>query len=540
VLDVLIRGGRVIDGAGNPWFSADVGLVGDRIAAVGRLADEPAARVIDADGLVVCPGFVDMHTHSDLQLLANPAHEAKVCQGVTLEVLGQDGLSYAPVTDDVLEQLRRQLAGWNDDPPGFDWSWRSVGEYLDRLDEGIAVNAAYLVPHGTLRLCVVGADNRPPTADELAEMRRLLAEGLEQGAVGLSSGLTYTPGMYADDDELVALCEVLRDHGGFYCPHHRNYGLHALEAYADCVEIARRAGVPLHLAHAHLGYEVNKGRAPELLAIVDEARADGVDVTMDTYPYLAGATYLHAFLPSWVHEGGTTATLERLRDPELRERLRIEVEVEGCDGFHDIPMDWGIIVISGARRPDSRRWLGRSVADAAAEAEARPIDFVCDLLVEEELGVSCIAHIGNEENVRTIMTHPAHTGGSDGILIGERPHPRSYGTFPRYLAVYVRELGILTLEQAVRKLTSLPAQRVGFPDRGLLRPGLAADVVCFDPDAVRDTATYEEPRRLPEGIPYVIVNGRFAVDEGRRTDELTGQALRASARCGSSRARPAA
>jgi N-acyl-D-amino-acid deacylase len=540
VLDVLIRGGRVIDGAGNPWFSADVGLVGDRIAAVGRLADEPAARVIDADGLVVCPGFVDMHTHSDLQLLANPAHEAKVCQGVTLEVLGQDGLSYAPVTDDVLEQLRRQLAGWNDDPPGFDWSWRSVGEYLDRLDEGIAVNAAYLVPHGTLRLCVVGADNRPPTADELAEMRRLLAEGLEQGAVGLSSGLTYTPGMYADDDELVALCEVLRDHGGFYCPHHRNYGLHALEAYADCVEIARRAGVPLHLAHAHLGYEVNKGRAPELLAIVDEARADGVDVTMDTYPYLAGATYLHAFLPSWVHEGGTTATLERLRDPELRERLRIEVEVEGCDGFHDIPMDWGIIVISGARRPDSRRWLGRSVADAAAEAEARPIDFVCDLLVEEELGVSCIAHIGNEENVRTIMTHPAHTGGSDGILVGERPHPRSYGTFPRYLAVYVRELGILTLEQAVRKLTSLPAQRVGFPDRGLLRPGLAADVVCFDPDAVRDTATYEEPRRLPEGIPYVIVNGRFAVDEGRRTDELTGQALRASARCGSSRARPAA
>jgi N-acyl-D-amino-acid deacylase len=540
VLDVLIRGGRVIDGAGNPWFSADVGLVGDRIAAVGRLADEPAARVIDADGLVVCPGFVDMHTHSDLQLLANPAHEAKVCQGVTLEVLGQDGLSYAPVTDDVLEQLRRQLAGWNDDPPGFDWSWRSVGEYLDRLDEGIAVNAAYLVPHGTLRLCAVGADNRPPTADELAEMQRLLAEGLEQGAVGLSSGLTYTPGMYADDDELVALCEVLRDHGGFYCPHHRNYGLHALEAYADCVEIARRAGVPLHLAHAHLGYEVNKGRAPELLAIVDEARADGVDVTMDTYPYLAGATYLHAFLPSWVHEGGTTATLERLRDPELRERLRIEVEVEGCDGFHDIPMDWGIIVISGARRPDSRRWLGRSVADAAAEAEARPIDFVCDLLVEEELGVSCIAHIGNEENVRTIMTHPAHTGGSDGILVGERPHPRSYGTFPRYLAVYVRELGILTLEQAVRKLTSLPAQRVGFPDRGLLRPGLAADVVCFDPDAVRDTATYEEPRRLPEGIPYVIVNGRFAVDEGRRTDELTGQALRASARCGSSRARPAA
>jgi N-acyl-D-amino-acid deacylase len=534
MLDVLIRGGRVIDGAGNPWFAADVGLVGGRIAAVGRMAEEPAARIIDAEGMVVCPGFVDMHTHSDLQLLANPGHEAKVCQGVTLEVLGQDGLSYAPVTDAVLEQLRRQLAGWNDDPPGFDWSWRTVGEYLDRLDEGIAVNAAYLVPHGTLRMCAMGTENRPPTAEELEAMRRLLAEGLEQGAVGLSAGLTYTPGMYADDDELVALCEVLREHGGFYCPHHRNYGLHALQAYADSVEIARRAGVPLHLAHAHLGYDVNKGRAPELLALIDDARADGVDVTLDTYPYLAGATYLHAFLPSWVHEGGGAATIERLRETALRERLRVELEETGSDGFHDIPMDWSIVVISNGR------FVGRSIAEAAAAEGKRPVDFLCDLLVEEELAVSCIVHIGNEENVRTIMTHPSHTAGSDGILVGDRPHPRSYGTFPRYLAVYVRELGILTWEQAIRKMTSLAAQRLGFGDRGLLRPGLAADVVCLDPEVVRDTATYEEPRRLPEGIPYVIVNGRLVVDDGRRTDELPGRALRAPLRRGSSRARPAA
>jgi N-acyl-D-amino-acid deacylase len=530
VLDLLIRDGRVIDGAGNPWFSADVGIEGDRIVAVGRLGDKPASRTIDADGLFVCPGFVDMHTHSDLQLLANPAHEAKVCQGVTLEVLGQDGLSYAPVTDEVLEQLRGQLAGWNDDPAGFDWSWRTVGEYLDRLDAGIAVNAAYLVPHGTLRMCAMGMEDRAPTDDELAHMRRLLAEGLEQGAVGLSTGLTYTPGMYADDDELVALCEVLREHGGFYCPHHRNYGLRALEAYADCVEIARRAGVPLHLAHAHLGYEVNKGRAHELLALIDHARADGVDVTLDTYPYLAGATYLHAFLPSWVHAGGSAATLERLRDAGLRERLRVELEEEGSDGFHEIPIDWEIVVIGSARQPANQRWIGRSVAEAAAGTGARPIDFLCDLLVDEELGVSCIAHIGNEENVRAIMTHPAHTAGSDGILVGDRPHPRSYGTFPRYLAVYVRELEILSWEQAVRKMTSLPAQRLGFGDRGLLRPGMAADVTCVDPVRVRDTATYEEPRRLPEGIPYVIVNGRLAVDEGRRTDELPGRALRSRPR----------
>jgi N-acyl-D-amino-acid deacylase len=515
MLDVLIRGGRVIDGSGDPWFRADVGIAGDRIAAVGLLDGETAERTVDADGLFVCPGFVDMHTHSDLQLLASPAHEAKVHQGVTLEVLGQDGLSYAPVTGAVLAQLRTQLAGWNEDPPGFDWSWRTVGEYLDRLDEGIAVNAAYLVPHGTLRMCAIGLEDRAPTDAELRHMQRLLADGLEQGAVGLSAGLTYAPGMYASDDELVALCEVLRERGGFYCPHHRNYGLRALEAYADCIEIARRARVPLHLAHAHLGFPVNKGRAPELLALIDRALDDGVEVTLDTYPYLAGATYLHAFLPSWMHAGGSAATLERLRRPDLRERLRIELEVEGSDGFHDVPIDWSTIVVDG-----------RSVAETAAEAGLRPIDFVCDLLVEENLGVACIAHTGNEENVRTIMAHPSHMAGSDGILVGDRPHPRSYGTFPRYFAVYVRELGILTWEEAVRKMTSLPAQRLGFADRGLLRPEMAADVVCLDPDRVRDTATYEEPRRLPEGIPYVLVNGRFVVDEDRRTDELPGRALR--------------
>jgi N-acyl-D-amino-acid deacylase len=541
VFDLLLRGGRVIDGAGNSWYRADVGIAADRIAAVGRLERESAARTIEVDGLFVCPGFVDMHTHSDLQLLANPAHEAKVHQGVTLEVLGHDGLSYAPVTHEVLEQLRAQLAGWNDDPPGFDWSWRTVGEYLDRLDaDGIAVNAAYLAPHGTIRMCAMGYDDRAPTEGELAHMKRLLAEALQQGAVGLSTGLTYTPGMYADDDEIVTLLEVVREHGGYYTPHHRNYGRRALEAYADCIEIARRSGVPLHLAHAHLGYEINKGKAPELLAMIDQARENGIEVTLDTYPYLAGATYLHAFLPSWMHVGGSAATIGRLRDVGLRERLRVEMEVEGSDGFHEIPMDWSIVVISSARLPENRQWIGRSIADASAEAGLRPIDFLCDLLAGEMLGVACVSHSGNEENVRMTMTHWSHTVGSDGILVGDRPHPRSYGTFPRYFAVYVRELGILSWEQAVRKMTSLPAQRLGFADRGLLRPGLFADVTCIDPGTVRDMATYEDPRRLPEGIPYVIVNGVVVVDDGRHTGALAGRSLRSSGRGVSNPTRPAA
>jgi N-acyl-D-amino-acid deacylase len=357
-------------------------------------------------------------------------------------------------------------------------------------------------------------------------MKDQLATGLEQGGVGLSAGLTYVPAMYADDDELVALCEVVTRYGGYYCPHHRNYGARALEAYASCIDIARRSGVALHLAHAHLGFEVNKGKAPELLSMIGEARHDGIDVTMDTYPYLAGATYLHSLLPGWMQAGGHHQTLAKLSDLALRGRLRTILEEEGSDGFQGLPVDWEVIVISGVQRPHNERYIGKNLREAAGSSGKSPLDFLCELLIDEDLGTSCIEHIGNEENVRTIMTDPAHTAGSDGILVGSRPHPRAWGTFPRYLAHYARELGILSWEQAVRKMTSLPAQRLGFADRGLLRPAMAADIVCFDPETVKDTATYEDPKRLPDGIPYVIVNGRVVVDEGHHTGELPGRALR--------------
>jgi N-acyl-D-amino-acid deacylase len=530
MVDLLLRGGTVLDGAGNPGFAADVAVTGDRITAVGRLAGQTAARTIEVTGLTVAPGFIDMHSHSDLQILSDPAHEAKVQQGVTLDVLGQDGLSYAPVDDHVLDELRRQLRGWNGDPPGFDWNWRSVGDYLDRLDQGIAINAAYLVPHGTVRMMVMGTDDRAPTAAELDRMRGLVSTGMREGAVGMSAGLTYAPAMYADDDELVALCEVVASYGGYYCPHHRNYGARALEAYADCIEIARRSGVALHYAHAHLGFRVNQGRAHELLSIIDAARADGIEVTMDTYPYLAGCTYLHSILPGWCHTGGHDQTITRLQDENLREELRHELEDIGSDGFQGVPVDWSLIVISGTSREHNEQLVGQNLADAATAADRRPVDFLCELLVDEDLGTTVIECIGNEENVREIMTHRAHMAGSDGILVGTRPHPRAWGTFPRYLAHYARELGVISLEDAVRKMTSLPALRLGFTDRGLVRPGMAADLVCFDVDGIRDVATYEDPRRTPEGIPWVIVNGVPVVEDGRHTGRLPGRSLRRSRR----------
>lgn len=523
-MDLIIRGAHIVDGDGGPRYLADVGISEGRIVEIGhRLSGK---RGIDAGGLVLAPGFVDMHAHSDLQLLAEPDHTAKVSQGVTLEVIGQDGLSYAPVDDATLATLRQQIAGWNDDPPGFDWNWRSVTEYLDRLDEGIATNAAYLVPQGTLRLLCAGYEDRPVTDAELDRMREVLAESLRQGAFGMSSGLTYTPGMYADTAELTALCEVVAAHGGFYSPHHRSYGAGALAAYAEMLEVSERSGCPLHLAHATMNFGVNEGRAGELLAMLDRAIDDGRDVTLDSYPYLPGATSLHALLPSWAMAGGVSSTLDRLRDPVPRGRIRHDLEVTGSDGCHGVPVDWDTIVISGVREAGNAHLVGRSVAEAASAAGEQPTEFYFDILITERLGSSCLMHVGHEDNVRAIMRHRAHTGGSDGLLVGARPHPRAWGTFPRYLGHYVRETGVLELEECVAHLTSRPADRLGLVDRGRIRTGNIADLVLFDPEEVTDTATFEEPRQQATGIPHVLVGGVAVIEDGHRTDALPGRALR--------------
>ncbi|KAA2256355.1 D-aminoacylase [Solihabitans fulvus] len=525
-MDIVFAGALVVDGTGAPAYRADVGVRHGRIAAIDRDRRLGGARVVDAAGLALAPGFIDMHSHSDLQILARPDHLAKVSQGVTCEVLGQDGLSYAPVDDAVLAALRGQLAGWNDDPAGFDWDWRSVGEYLDRLDRGVAVNAAYLVPQGTLRMLCLGWEARKATPAELDAMRAVLADSLAQGALGLSSGLTYTPGMYADTDELVALCEVVAARGGYYSPHHRSYGAGAVAAYAEMVEVSRRSGCPLHLAHATMNFPVNAGRAGEMLALLDDALADGCDITLDSYPYLPGATYLSALLPSWATEGGQDATVARLSDVDVRERIRGEIEETGSDGCHGVPVDWDSIEINGVRLADNTHLVGHSVAESARRTGSTPAELYFSVLVSERLGTSCLMHVGHEDNVRAIMRHPAHTGGSDGLLVGDRPHPRAWGTFPRYLGHYVRELGVLGLEECVAHLTGRAARRLRLTDRGLVREGYAADLVLFDPETVADTATFDEPRQQAVGIPHVLVNGVPVIDDGAHTGALPGRSVR--------------
>ncbi|MFJ1933453.1 amidohydrolase family protein [Kitasatospora sp. NPDC088160] len=523
--DTVFRGATVVDGTGADRYRADVRIAGGLITGIGHGLDAPT--VVDADGLVLAPGFIDMHAHSDLALLLEPEHPAKVTQGVTCEVLGQDGLSYAPVDDATLPALRRQLAGWNGDPEGFDWDWRGVAGYLDRIDRtGVAVNACYLVPHGSLRMLAMGWANRPPTPAELDRMRQELAQGLLDGAVGMSSGLSYTPGMYADTSELVELCTVVAAYGGFHAPHQRSYGEGALEGYAEMVEIARRTGCALHLTHATMNFGVNRGRAGELLELVDQALADGVDLTLDSYPYLPGSTTLAALLPSWATEGGPVATLTRLADPAARERIRYEVEEKGSDGCHGVVTDWATIQISGVRTAELARAVGRTVAELAAERGRSGTEVFLDLLRRDELATTILQHVGHEENVRAIMRHPAHTVGSDGLLVGARPHPRAWGTFPRYLGHYSRELGVLTLEEAIARMTGRPAARLGLHRRGLIAPGHHADLVLLDPEKVRDAATFEHPRLPAEGVQHVYVNGTAVVRQGRTTGARPGRALR--------------
>ncbi|MFC7305228.1 amidohydrolase family protein [Streptomyces monticola] len=537
-MDLLIRDARVIDGTGDASYRADVGIRNGRIAEIRKEGGGPrptAAEVIEADGLALSPGFIDMHAHSDLALLRDPDHSAKAAQGVTLEVIGQDGLSYAPVDDRTLAQVRQAITGWNGDGSDIDFSWRTVGEYLDTLDRahggnGIAVNAAYLIPQGTVRMYAVGWDDRDATPQELDRMRQLVAEGLEQGAVGMSSGLTYTPGMYAKDSELAELCRVVAAYDGYYCPHHRSYGAGALDAYREMVELTREADCALHLAHATMNFGVNKGKAPDLLSLIDDALGSGADISLDTYPYTPGCTTLVAMLPSWASEGGPDAIMARLRDDETAEKIRHHMEVIGADGCHGVPIEWDTIEISGVSDPGLASCVGKTIAESAGMRGEAPWVTARRLLLNDKLGSTILQHVGHEENVQAIMKHRVHTGGSDGILQGFKPHPRAYGTFPQYLGRYARELGILSLEETVAHLTSRPAARLRLPDRGLVREGYRADLVLFDPDTVAAGSTFEAPRTLPVGIPHVLIDGRFVIEDGRRTEVLAGRAVRRTPR----------
>ncbi len=517
MFDLLIQGGRIIDGTGRTWFRGSVGVTGDTITVLrGDTVAVPAARVLDIDNAMLCPGFIDMHSHSDLMLLSEPRHEAKLRQGVTTDALGMDGLSYAPTSPARLEELLTYLAAVNGTPPpGVRWG--SVKEFLDLLDGRVACNVVYFVPHAAIRVEAMGWADRLPNAAELARMQELARQGMREGAFGFATGLTYPPGAYSDTGELVAVSEAIRDLGGFYMTHARySLGDRLLDPFREAINIGQRSGVPVHISHYH--NPVN-GMGERMTALVDEGRNAGIDVTYDQYPYAAASTVLHSLLPYWVHAGGPAALYRRIQDRRIRDEMGDSVEPQ-----------WGLTldhyIFSHIGSAKNKEWEGRSLVDLARHQGKKMVDAICDLLLEENLDVAFVARTGNPDNIRTIARHPAQMVGSDGLLTGGQPNPRTYGTFPYVLGQFVREEGLLRLEEAVRKMTAIPAQRLGLPDRGIIRDGMKADLVVFDPERVAARATFEQPKQYPEGIDYVIVNGQVVIDQAVHTGALPGRALR--------------
>ena len=528
MLDVVIRNGRIVDGTGNPWFPADLGIQGDRIVVIGNLASAEAERSLDAQGLVVCPGFIDLHTHSDITLLVNPAADSTVRQGITTVVVGNCGHSAAPVRN---ELIKSNIIGYRDEF-GVDIGWRTLGGYFERLEQqGIAVNVASLVGHGAIRIAAMGFAGRQPTADEMRDMKDLLTQALEEGAMGLSSGLEYTPGKNAKPEELVELCRVVAAKGGFYATHTRvRDGEEAIAAMREAADTAEAAGVPLHLSHITLRWSVPRG-TERALAMVDELRARGHDTTCDVVPLTWGPTTMAATLPAWAFEGGVARTLERLRDPATRARIKAEKPYFQLQSAGK----WDCLMLMYAEK--SPEFIGKTFDEIARlRGLDDPYDAVLDILLAEGEGFYNVLWMGknySEEDGILALRHPTSSIVSDAInlapygpLAKVRWHPHSYGFIADVFENWVGKKRALSMEEAVRKLTSAPALRLGLRQRGLLREGMAADVTVFDPFHIRNNATYVEPSRYPTGIEYVLVNGRIVVEKGEHKGVLAGKVLR--------------
>lgn len=517
MLDRVIRNGWVIDGSGGPPFRADVGLLDELISEVGPLGHVEGVPTLDATGLFIAPGFIDTHVHGDLMLLTDPIHLPALRQGVTTYILGQDGSAFAPASPATMDYMRRYTAGFNGNPPGLDCSWRTVEQYLARFHRTTALNVAYLIPNGNVRMEVMGLETRPPDADELRAMQRLVREGLDAGAVGLSTGLEYIPSRYAGAAEIAALCGAMQPDGGVYVTHMRAYGPSAPVGMSEVYEICERSGVAGHISHYN-------GPADVLLPLIDQGRARGLDLTYDTYPYLAGSTILGMVaLPAWVQEGGIEPTVERLADETIRQRL----DLEWFSKPTPYPLD--ATTLAMVESPEWRWAEGLTVAEAARRAGRTPGRFVCEILVASGMAVGIVGFRPGdrtEADVRAILRHPAHMAGSDGIFRGGFPHPRGWGAFARYLGYHARKLGDYDWSEAVTHLSSHAARRYRLADRGLVRPGFAADLALFDPMEVEDRSTYADGRRLAEGVRHVFVNGTLVLQDGEPTGATPGRALR--------------
>jgi N-acyl-D-amino-acid deacylase len=524
-VEILIGGGTIVDGTGAAGRPGTVAVEGDTLRVLAPGAELPAAgRTIDATGKVVAPGFIDLHSHSDLMILAQPTHDPKVRQGVTTEVIGVDGLSYVPFrTQEDLDAFVEMNAGL-DGRPDIRTDWRTVTDCLARYDRQVSVNIAVLVGNSALRIAELGWDDVPADMDAMDRMAGVLREAMEEGAFGLSSGLDYPPGSYATTAELAALAREAGRLGGFYHTHVRYaLGDRFLDPFREAIEIGRRGEAPAHITHFY-HRKTFPGTPDQMLELVDAARDEGLDVTFDAYPYEWASTRLLILMPGWVQAGGPAKTKERLAETSVRDRIRRElaergVLFAGAGGLRDIRIGY-------LAHPDNLRWEGRTLGELFDAAGSDPITALCDLLLAEDLRPNEVTPGPHTDGIRRFLGHPIGLVGTDSTFVGAKPSPRSYGSYPRILGQFVRDEALLSLEAAVWKMTGGPAARLGITDRGVIRDGAAADLVVFDPATVRSNATYDDPRQFPDGIEHVIVNGKLVVDAGRHTGALPGRALR--------------
>lgn len=528
--DVLIKNGRIVDGSGRPASNADIAIKGQRIARIGNLSTATAARTIDARGLVVAPGFIDMLGQSETYLLIDPRGMSKIMQGVTTEITGE-GESIAPINERQIKEQADFLKRFN-----LTIDWRTLDQYFKRLEkQGTGLNLGTFVGATQIREFVIGYENRAPTPAELETMKKLVADAMREGALGLSTSLQYIPARFATTDEIVELAKVARQFGGIYATHQRSEANAIYQSLDEVFDIAKRAQIPVEIWHLKTAYQKNWGRMPEILTRIKLARANGLDITADIYPYIAGSTSLSASLPPWAQEGGNEKMLERLRDPATRERIKKEISEEQKD-WENIYLGSGRasgVLIGAVVNRELESLQGKRLSEIAQEQKKDPVDALFDLILADHAQTGAIYFMMSEDDMRAAMQAPfvsfctdSGARAADGPLAGSKSHPRGWGSYPRILGRFVREEKLLSLESAIHKMTGAPAARVGLKDRGLLREGMFADITVFNPATVIDRATFESPNQYPVGIEYVLVNGQVSVDKGERTPRLTGQVLR--------------
>jgi len=532
--DVVIQHGRIIDGTGSPWYSGDIGIRQGRIAAIGNLAGAPAKRTIDARGMVVAPGFIDMLGQSELTILVNPHLPSKIYQGITTEITGE-GSSAAPVTEAMLKADHVTYEHYGIHP-----DWHTFREYFARLEkQGMGINLASYVGATQVRRMVLGDDDRAPNTAELERMKNLVRGAMRDGAVGVSTSLQYAPAPYASTGELIALAAEAAKFGGIYATHMRSEADAIIPAIDEAVRIGREAHIPVEIWHLKTAGKANWGRMPEVIAHIQQARDSGVDISADTYAYPAGFNSFSAIIPPWAHDGGDARLIERLKDPAVRARIRKEMETPGGhweNEWQEVTGPEGFLV-GAVANPQLLPLQGKTIAEIAKIWNKDPIDTIFDLLIDDHAFTNVAIFMMSEPDIALALQQPwvsicndSEGTAPDGLLGKEHPHPRAYGTFPRILRKYVREEKKLTLSDAIRKFSALPAQRMRLADRGVLKEGMWADVVVFDPETIRDVATFEKPNQLSEGMRFVLVNGVAVIEDGKMTNALPGKVLRGSGR----------